>query len=137
MASQRCDPTTIGELIRRARAERTVTAADLADAIGITASHLAAIERGDRSATPTIVRRATAHLAHLEFTGAMLTAAMDRRFLTVGEIATQLDISHSHVANLRSGLRRFTAEMVDRLISVAAIRPDDLIAPPEDGEAAA
>lgn len=119
----------IGELIRQARTARGLERQRLADAVGISYSSLASIERGNRNPSAPLVRRITAYLAHRELTGDMLASAIDRRYLGAQETADLLGISHSHLSNLRSGLRGITPDLVDRLIAALVLRPDDLLRP--------
>lgn len=121
------DDAAIGTHIRQAREHRGISQATLADRCGIKPSSLAAIERGVRNPSPTLVRRITVELAHTELTGDMLSAAIDRRYLGAQETAELLGISHGYLANLRRGIRGITPELTDRLITALVLRPDDLL----------
>lgn len=67
--------------------------------------------------------------------GETLKALREARGITIGEFATKLGKSYSHVANVEAGRKRLTPEMAVQSAHLLAVRPAALLRPDEFPEA--
>ena len=66
--------------------------------------------------------------------GETLRALREARGIPIGEFATKLNKSYSHLANIESGRKRLTPELAVQAAHLLAVRPVALLRPDQFGE---